>query len=276
MGTLYPIISEYITGIRFNVQAPYFNSFAPYIGFFFIILITLGNLFRRKKKYSYIKPKQIIIAGVLSTLFTLAFCYQGEVFKTKSLYGFSLQITGIYLCFLSAMLLSYDLLQQFKIKKMNKLRPVGSFLSHIGLLISILGFLGNYRGLSQLQTLHRSEKFSFYHYQFKFKGLEVLQEDNVLFYKAPIEFKKAGKSYGTIYPARAKYPTKKELIHEVDYYSNFWHDIYVTLIDFDQKAGLWATLEFHINPSVRLVWISLVFLALGGFISLTSSFKKET
>ena len=35
MGTLYPIISEYITGVRFNVQAPYFNSFAPYIGFFF-------------------------------------------------------------------------------------------------------------------------------------------------------------------------------------------------------------------------------------------------
>ena len=72
-------------------------------------------------------------------------------------------------------------------------------------------------------------------------------------------------------PARAKYPTKQELIHEIDFLSNFWHDVYMTLIDFDQTNGQWATIEMHINPSVRLVWSSVFLLVLGGLIALCGS-----
>ena len=45
-GTLYPIISEALIGERFNIQAPYFNTFAPYIGFGLAGGIGFGNLLR--------------------------------------------------------------------------------------------------------------------------------------------------------------------------------------------------------------------------------------
>ena len=209
MGTLYPIISEYITGVRFNVQAPYFNSFAPYIGFFFIVLITIGNLLRRKKKYRFLTTKHFISAFTLALILSFAFCLFGGVLATQSIYGLSLQLIGIFLCFMSAMLLSFDLWAQLQKTRGQRLKPLGSYFSHVGLLVAILGFLGNYRGLSELKTLNHLEDFKFFHYNFKFQGLKLQQEENVLFYKAAIAFSKNKSFDQIIVPARAKYPTKK-------------------------------------------------------------------
>ena len=46
IGTIYPIVSEALTGTRFNVQAPYFNAFAPWIGLLVIVFVAIGNLMR--------------------------------------------------------------------------------------------------------------------------------------------------------------------------------------------------------------------------------------
>ena len=91
----------------------------------------------------------------------------------------------------------------------QRLKPLGSYFSHVGLLVAILGFLGNYRGLSELKTLNHLEDFKFFHYNFKFQGLKLQQEENVLFYKAAIAFSKNKSFDQIIVPARAKYPTKK-------------------------------------------------------------------
>lgn len=277
MGTLYPIVSEYITGLRFSVQAPYFNSFAPYIGFSFIVLMTLGNLFKRKDYHSPFKLRVTLTLGSVAVVLSLLFCFNGRVFETTNWYGLMLQLIGVFLCFYSFVLFLYDFFIKYKVSKFTvgkfiktHLNPFASLLTHLGVLIAVLGFLGNYRGVSKLVTLKRSESFSFYNYQFLFKGLELKQEENVLFYMAPLSLNKGKRELGLIYPARAKYPTKPELIHEIDYFSNFWHDIYVTLIDYDQEHGLWATLDFHINPTVRLVWLSSVFFIFGGILSLVS------
>ena len=48
---------------------------------------------------------------------------------------------------------------------------------------------------------------------------------------------------------------------------SFWHDIYVVLSDFS-KAGDEATFQIHINPTVKVVWMSVFLLVLGGLLSL--------
>ena len=278
MGTLYPMLSEYVTGVRFSVQAPYFNSFAPYIGFSFIVLMTFGNLYKRKIKLGSIKLKSSLFISFSSILLTVSFCYFSGVFDTEHYYPFVLQFVGILLCFLSLVLFLYDFYLKLKFSRFSifsflrlNLGSVGALICHIGLLIAILGFLGNYRGLNKLITLQKAEGFKFYGYDFNFKKLNVRQVENVLLFEAAIDLFQEGHLLASIFPARAKYPTKDELIHEVDYLSNFWHDIYVTLVDYDQETGLWATLEFQINPTIRFVWLSVFLFAIGGFLSLLST-----
>ncbi len=275
MGTLYPIVSEYFTGIRFSVQSPYFNSFAPYIGFSFILLVTLGNLSKRRSYPKVFSKKNFLALQFLTAVSVFLFCFFGNIFETKSFYLFILQLVGVILCFGSFFLLVFDFFKKYKFSKLSflsffriNLGSFGALLAHLGILSAILGFLGNYRGLSQVKTLERFDTFSFYGYEFEFKGLELNPQDNTLLYQAVTGVKKDDKLFATLYPSRAKYPTKEDLIHEVDYSSTFWHDIYLTLVNFDQKNGEWVTIEFHINPTVRLVWGSLLFFIFGAFFSL--------
>jgi cytochrome c-type biogenesis protein CcmF len=170
--------------------------------------------------------------------------------------------------------LSYDLLQRVKNIKYKyvlffkkNLSYFGGYLAHIGFLIAVLGFLGNYRGIEKIATLNVGEKTELYGYTFSFKGIKTVHEDNALLYTAPLNIQNIkGKNIGEIYPARAKYPTKDELFHEIGLLGGFWYDIYAVLSDFDQNMKQ-ATLQIHINPTVRVVWISVFIMVFGGICS---------
>ena len=275
IGTVYPIVSEALTGVRFNVQAPYFNAFAPYIGFCFMVAITIGNLMRYRSG-KMVGGKKLLLGAMFTAIpFSLIFCHFGDVFRsdTKPLI---FQLVGIQLCFWSILCLSYDLWQRVKLLKFNaplflqkNLSYIGAFIAHIGFLIAVLGFLGNYRSLYKTVTLQKNEKTSLYGYEFKFSGINILREDNAKLYAAPLKVSSTeNATIGTVLPARAKYPTKNELFHEVGILENFWHDIYVVLADFDQETLSRATVQIYINPTVKIVWISVVLMVLGGIVAL--------
>lgn len=272
MGTLYPVLSELVTGSRFNVQAPYFNAFAPYIGFAFIIALTLGNLLRFQSSKILGSWKLQILASMFSVFCTLSFSYVANVFQSKG-YAFAMQLIGIYLCFWSVFCLVYDGWVRFltyrkaKIPFLQQSSYWGALFAHTGLLVAIFGFLGNYRGVDTLVTLDAGETTDFYNYHFAFHGMQIVHNENVELFVAPVEVSKDGRHLSTIPAARAQYPTKPELLHEVGIDGNFWHDVYIVLSDFS-KTGKQATLEIHINPTVKLVWFSIFFLVFGGLLSL--------
>lgn len=272
MGTLYPILSELVTGSRFNVQAPYFNSFAPYIGFSFIVALTIGNLLRFHTGKLVGGKKLIVGAFILAIPCGLIFAKQADVFRTTG-YSLGMQITGIFLCFWSLFCLIYDASNRFRAYASRsgaftrQLSYWGSILAHSGLIIAILGFLGNYRGLDTLVTLHKGESTQFYGYKFSFAGMQINHEENVELFSAPLSISKNGQTVGEIIPSRARYPTKPELLNEIGLRTSFWYDIYIVLADF-AKSGDEATFQIHINPTVKIVWISVFFLVLGGLLAL--------
>ena len=105
-------------------------------------------------------------------------------------------------------------------------------------------------------------------YTFTFDGIKVVQEQNVKLYTAPLVVRKDGQEVTTIRPARAQYPTKQELLHEVGLDGNFWHDLYGVLSDFDSETHRRATVQLFINPTVRIVWASAFLMVLGGLVCL--------
>ncbi len=279
IGTVYPIVSEWITGVRFNIQAPYFNAFAPYIGLAFIIAITIGNLMRYNSKKLYGGKKLLIISAIGALPLTILFAWAGDVFRSQG-FNFAAQIVGIWLSFWSIICLTGDLYGRAKTLKFKTLMFVkrnmsytGAYIAHIGLIISVLGFLGNYRGIDKTVTLNAGDNTELYGYNFAFNSVQVGKDKNATLYQAPLQLTRDGKSLGTITPARSKYPTKPELMHEVAVKSTFWHDIYIVLSDFDRATAKRATLEIYINPTVRLVWISCVIMVIGGFMSLFDRYR---
>ena len=274
VGTIYPIMSEAITGQRFNVQAPYFNSFAPYIGFGLAISMTLGNFMRYRKKNTHLWTRKAITYGVIAVPMTWIFAHYGEVFSSRGS-RLLMQLVGTWICFWCILSLTGELFLQLNLRmdhQKNSLRrkfsTLGTYMAHIGMVVALMGFLGNYRGEEKTFHLKRGESTDFFGYHFTFKDLSFVKEENANLLQASLEMSARGKHLATLLPAKAQYPTKKEMLNETSIIENFWHDVYAVLSDFDTKSGQHATFTININPTVKLVWISGILLLLGGLLSL--------
>ena len=280
VGTLYPIVSEAITGERTTVQAPYFNTFAPWIGLGLIVAISVGNIMRYQSNKIPGGFRLLVWSFLASLPIAAALVYFGDVLATKKAFNLGAQLVGLVLCSWSICCLSGDLLGRIKDLRWNlrlffgrNLAYFGGFVAHVGVLIAIIGFLGNYRGMQKIATLSSGESVDFYGYNLKFDKIEVNEEDNTTLYQGLINVHRDGQDLGLVRPARSKYVTTGNLNHEIGLLSTFWHDLYITLSDFDREGGKKATFEFHINPTVRFVWIAAFVMVFGGLLAILDRFR---
>jgi cytochrome c-type biogenesis protein CcmF len=208
--------------------------------------------------------------------------YGGDVMATQKRFAFGAQVVGLYLCSWAIATITWDAALRLKDLSWNwrlmwgrNRAYIGALIAHIGILVAIMGFLGNYRGISGEVTMAKGQSHEFYGYNLKFDGMVTTQQANATLYQAPLTISRNGEVFETIYPAKSKYPTKMELLNEVGLWSTFWHDIYVVIADFDKQTGATVTLQLHMNPTVRMVWLSAVIMAFGGFICISDRHRGQ-
>jgi cytochrome c-type biogenesis protein CcmF len=282
IGTLFPIVSEALTGQRTSIQAPYFNAFAPWIGLGMIVMIGLGNVLRWQSDQVPGGRKFWIVTGVSALPVAAGLIVGGDVFSTPKPFALGAQVVGIYLCAWAACLVTSDLIQRLRDLNWNfdllwdrNRAFIGAWIAHIGVLVAIVGFLGNYRGLSAEATLQKGQSHPWAGYELRFDGLNTSQVENVTLLVAEMTVSRNGVVVGTMRPAKSKYPTKPELLNEVGLLGTFWHDLYIVIADFDRKNGESVTLQIHLNPTVRMVWAAAVLLAIGGLIAMTDRHRGQ-
>ncbi len=277
LGTLFPIITEWVNGQKISVQAPYYNAFSPILGVGFVIAIALGNMMRFQTGKIPKAKRSFLIATLGALPLSLAYAWGGDVFRSSGAY-LVMQLVGYYLISWSILCLLADLwvrLEDLRFRWVLLLKKntgyCGGLLAHIGILLCIAAFLGNYRGLEKTVTLRSGESTDFYVYKVDFQGLHTKEVENAINVEAPLLLTKASGKKTTVVPARSKYPTKDEFMHEVGLRSGFWHDFYAVLSDFKkgQNGELdRITVQLHINPTVRLVWYGVMIMCLGGVVAL--------
>lgn len=282
IGTLFPVVSEALTGQRTSVQAPYFNAFAPWIGLGMIVMIGIGNIMRYQSSKIPGGSKLVIWSLVLAVPLTALLVIFGDVLSTPKAFALAAQIVGMYLCAVAAVMITWDVGVRLKdlggsysLMWDRNRAFLGAWIAHIGVLVAILGFLGNYRGLSSEVTLNKGGAYEFHGYNLKFDGIVTTRKENVILFQAPLIVSKNGKELATMLPAKSKYPTNADLLNEVGVLGGLWQDLYIVIADFERNTGSSVTLQIHINPTVRFVWISAVLLVLGGLIALTDRYRGQ-
>jgi cytochrome c-type biogenesis protein CcmF len=158
----------------------------------------------------------------------------------------------------------------------RNLAYTGALVAHIGVLVIIFGFLGNYRGLQADIGLKAGETKQVFGYDVRLADvIQVQKQDNVDLYMAPIEISRQGQLIAKMQPARSKYPTSTDLLHEIAVDSRLWRDIYIVLRDFDRSDGKQVSLQINYNPTVRFVWIATIIMVLGGLIALADPYRGD-
>ncbi len=274
IGTIFPVVSEAITKQKISIQAPYFNAFAPYIGAAIMIAIGVGNVMHFQSSKTTGGRKLFVVSLLGAIPLTALLMWLGDVMRTPQPFALGAQIVGLYLAAWCLICLTYD----FKIRAQRfragwsgflryNLAYVGAYLAHIGILVCVIGFLGNYRGIHQDVTLNGNESVDLYGYKIAFaERISIDEVENVTLFAAPLELTRDGKFVTKMRPAQARYPTTTETMNEIAVYSTLWHDVYIVLASFSRTDGKQVTLNIHINPTVRFVWIGVFLMVIGSIL----------
>ena len=272
-GTVFPLLSEAVRGVKVSVGAPFFNQVNVPLFLSLVFLMGVGPLIAWRRasleslKRNFLWPVVLgIVAaaaafalGVRSLLASLTFATTVFVAVTIAV-DFTratrarLRVGESLLPAMGGLLLRHN-------------RRYGGFVVHLGILIIALGVMGSHAWSVQTETtLHRGESAELAGYRFRFDGLTAVEESN--HFKVIGAFTVSnGRVLGVLRPAKKFYPQEQAPIAYVDYRLGLREDLYLVLGDF-ARDGSQATIKLQVNRLVSWIWIGGLVLTLGALLAI--------
>ncbi len=263
LGTIYPIFTEVLTNHKVSVGPPFYNAvIIPIVGLFLFFMSTgPGVKWIKNNFYNLNLLLKILLGSILINFFIT------YVFDSYSLISNFIIISALFLIISS----SIDLYQLFSIRKLNLSRVV----SHLafGFLILFIGLNYNF-SLEKDFNLKLGEQRIFKDYSLEFKDLQLQDFKN---YKAVIgEFKIKNKTNNledTLYPEIRIYMKPSTITYEASIKTSLLKDYYITMSNIDRSD--YYNIKFQKKPFMIWIWISVIFISIGGFLSLFKNEKKN-
>lgn len=268
-GTIFPLVSEAVRGVKVSVGMPFFNQVNVPLFLGLIFLMGVGPLIAWRRasldnlKRNFLWPTVIGIAAA-------AVVYGLGV--RPALAVVSLALTA----FVTATI-AVDVVRATRARvRMGEAIPralgglllrhnrrYGGFVVHLGILVIALGVTGSQAWSVQTETtLRRGEHAELAGHRVRFDGLTASEESN--HFKVTGTFTvDGGPARGTVlHPAKRFYPQERSPIAYVDYRLGLLEDLYVVLGDF-ARDGSQATIKLQVNRLVSWIWIGGAVLTLG-------------
>jgi cytochrome c-type biogenesis protein CcmF len=268
-GTIFPLLSEAITGTKVSVGAPFFNlvNIPLFLGLIFLMGVGPLIAWRRASadnlKRNFVRP---ILAGIVAA----AVCRAVGIANVAVLVAIALVVFvagTMVLDFVRAASArrrtglgwgraAWDLL-------LRQNRRYGGFVVHLGVLVLALGVPGSNAWSVQTETtLKPGETTKLAGYQVRFEGLQGGEESNHFKVTGTFTVSNHKNVVDTLYPAKKFYPQQQSPIAYVDYRLGLIEDVYLVLGDF-ARDGSHATIKLQVNRMVSWLWIGGLLLSVG-------------
>ena len=262
LGTVYPIFTEVLNGHKISVGPPFYNNVIIPIVVLFLLFMSIGPQAKWiKNKFNDLKSFFIILAGSIFVNFSIIY-----LFKSYSLLSNFIIISAVFLIISSLR----DLKKLIKAKKSDLSRVVSH--TAFGFLVMFIGLNHNF-SLEKDFNLKLGDTETFENYSIQFKDLKLKNFKN---YKAIIgEFKinnSENNSEQFLNPEIRIYKNPSTLTYEASIKSKLLKDYYITMSNVDRSD--YYNIKFQKKPFMIWIWISVIFISLGGFLRLFKNANK--
>jgi len=284
LGTIFPIISEAVTGEKILVGPPFFNKVNVPIGLVLIFLMGVGPLISWRKaspenlKKNFIIPLIVaLIVGTvlfilnirdLTALLSFSFCgFVVATIATEFYKGVSVRTSRGENIFISLTTMI----------SRNK-RRYGGYIVHLGVVLIVIGITASSTFNSEVEaTLNTGESFKVGQYDLTFEKLETYKNDAKNGTKAVLLLSAGGKTIDTVYPEKNvyRYEGNREINQEteVSLRSTYKDDLYIILSNVNSNTN--ATFRAIINPMVSWIWAGGIVVLFGALITMMPKFSKR-
>jgi cytochrome c-type biogenesis protein CcmF len=280
-GTIFPLLSEAVKGVKVSVGAPFFNLVNIPIFLALIFLMGIGPLIAWRRasaenlRRNFLKP---VVAGIVAA----------AVFRALGL-GNTLVLVCLALVVFVACTIALDFYRASRARRrtgdgwgeatggllLRQNRRYGGFVVHLGILVIALGVAGSQAWSTQTEaTLNRGDAVELAGYTIRFLDLQPSEESN--HFKVTGSFAvtdSRGRPVTVLTPAKKFYPQEQTPIAAVDYRLGLWEDLYLVLGEF-ARDGSHATIKVQVNRMVSWLWIGGLVLTIGALLAIAPEQRR--
>ena len=273
-GTLFPVISEALTGEKISVDAPFFNRVQVPIAMFLMLLTGIGPLIAwRKSSVESLKRAFLWPAlGGLGVAVALA------AFGVRNIYA----LVSFALCTFVAVTVFIEfykganaiksktganlLVSMVELTHRNTPR-YGGYLVHMGVVLMFIGFTGKAFDRDTTVEVAPGSVVKLGPLELHTYPVQNAQNENYISQALPVEVFKDGVDMGTLVPEHRVYLASKQPTSEVAIRRRVNADWYLNFAGLSPDGK--AVLQAYIFPLVSWIWIGYWVVLIGTLICLT-------
>ena len=282
LGTVFPIISEAVTGNKITVGQPFFNQVNTPLFLMLVLLTGICPLIGWRKastsnlRRNFMLPALTsLLAGIIMAILgvrelyaLLAFTFSAFVIAT---------ITQEYLTAIrSRKKLTGESSPSSAVKLLWRMRRrYGGHIVHFGLAMMVIGITASsaYK-LENQGTLSRGETLTIGDFELKYENFRTYKKYNRTVYAAQLGVFKDGNRIDELEAERRDYVNAKQTTTEVAIRSTLVEDLYVTMPGIGRGDEI--TLKVAVNPLLIWIWFGSGLMVLGGILAIIPSRRKQS
>jgi cytochrome c-type biogenesis protein CcmF len=281
-GTLFPVISEAVRGVKISVAAPFFNQVNVPLGLALLFLAGVCPLIAWRKasgrnlwrnflyplSLSFVATAGLYTMGIRHIVALIALSICVFVFGTIVL-EFSRGIRArrasnrgnLWWAFVSLI-------------RRNRQR-YGGYIIHFGVVLIFVGITGSaaYQ-VEQDVVLHPGESATVEGFTLQYDNLTRVVQPTHEAFIATMPVRRHGRLVTTLHPEKRLYFAQNQPTTEVALRTTLWEDLYVILAGFE-PSGV-ATFKVFINPLVAWMWIGGFVIVVGTVIAIWPERRAPT
>ncbi len=277
-GTMFPVISEAVQGVKISVGAPFFNKVTVPIALFLLFLMGMGPLFAWRKTSLGSLRRNFLIPGVMALA-----C--GAVLFALGVREFYPQVS-LSLCVFVTITIAMEfyrgarviaqktqtsILRSAVTLTRRNTRRYGGYIVHFGIVLIFVGITGgafHQRGENEMRVGDRMQLGS---YTLELQDITESDNPNYAAQHAAVALYRGGQPLGVMRPERRFYKASRQSTTEVAIRARLNEDLYLVFEGTTQDAEARAVIVAHLNPLVNWIWIGSFIVVFGTLIALLPS-----
>lgn len=272
-GTIFPLVSEAVTGKKVTVGIPFFNTVMSPIMLGLLLLIAICPAISWQGSTLKDLRKNFVIPAVISVVVAIVLIVFGirEAYPVLAIAVVSFLILTHIAEFIKGtrgrMKATGEPIPLAFIRLVTRSRRRhGGYIVHIGIAIIAFGIVGSSFDIERLATLKEGETMEIGNYVLTYEELDFDLDGRKKTVFANISIEKGGKHLGYIQPVRAIFPNWEEPSTDVAIRSTLKEDLYIVLNGWEEDRR--ATLQVKVNPLVKWIWVGTVVIFLGTLLAI--------
>lgn len=269
-GTVFPVISEWVRGVKITVGPPFFNKVNAPLGLLLLFLMGVGPIIAwrratwRHVKRSFLAPAAVGLAAGVACLVLGGRDYWAPVSFSLIGFVFATIVAEFYrgMRARQAIMGEPALVALVRLTAKNR-RRYGGYIIHLGVVMIFVAITGTSLFRQERQvTLNPGESFDIGGYTLRYDGLRERDTPHVAYLIADLAVFSGPEQVDTLHPEKRFYKKPEQPTSEVAIRSSFGTDLYLVLGSYDAETRM-ATILAYVNPLIGFLYWGGIVVALG-------------